>query len=521
MFKALSFIVGSLFCTRLSKCCSGEFKIERQNQVIFSENLQYSSPNQPGIDTSSTQTILSGDRVSVTGGDSNYVDYLAIQIPDCEEGETQCTPDGNAILTCVNGEFTDLSVCDTEIGEFCAESSSGAYCKPKFTLEEFSFRNSQNTQDVLAYTSEQAVNVRVLFTSDVVLNSIPATFKILKDDVVINSFSLNLNVNTPNFFSVDSPNPSGTYTTILELTDDGVFKISESSFIISNVPIEGSFKMDTKLIDEDTGELFTSSGNFFTRNEINVEFNVFQLGDPNSLIAFDSFDITATLNNQPVALQSPQIAIGLVRYSIVLENPGLLRFQGIATKLNLQSDLVSKEITVNIPEVRASFLNVGNLVSLIPGTTKTIEFETRSAIGNLIDTNLNSVIVLKSGGTEQPITNIQRDSLGTYSFPYTFGQVGDGPAGYQFFITSQADNHLTSPRTTSPLVNVAPGDEEVLECTSNEQCNSGFECNSNGQCVALTGTSLIFYWIIGIAVLLVVIVIFVVIRKRRQTSFLT
>lgn len=496
--------------------CSGSFKVKQSQSsptVLYSENLVYSSGS-PGTRESTQRNIQSGNVVEVTGGSLNKVQYEVVQTPACTQGATRCTSDFSAVEECLNGVYTPVDACNP--GESCQESSTGAYCLPRFNLDYLKLRNAQDTSDVTAYTPDQQVNVKFrILTSE---TAPQVKIKLFKDETQVAEYSVPYSGNQLKTFSFDTPDTAGSYKVALQVLYGGqVITLGEAIFSISPVAIESNFRAYTQLIDSDTDGVFTSSNNFYTNNPLTVEFRVFRAGDSNNLVAIDSHTVTATLNNQPFTLPTPDIAVGLIKYSLNLPQQGILRLQGRATSSGIQSPLSSIDLDVKTPEVRVQFTNDDNLASLTPGTSADILFETRSAIGNLIDTT-NTVTVLITGGTEQTISGVTRTSQGKYKIPYTFGSSSDtGQKAFQFFISSSAQNHLTSAKTSSSLISVSSSNPGIQECTQDSQCSTGETCE-NGKCVS-GDIPLTFYYIVFFTLAILVLVVIIFIVKRRQSNF--
>jgi len=152
------------------------------------------------------------------------------------------------------------------------------------------------------------------------------------------------------------------------------------------------------------------------------------------------------------------------------------------------------------------------------GDTVNLEFETRSEIGNLISSS-NDVSVLKPDGTNQVLTSTGLG--GKYSIEFTFDQTSGTATGYQFFVTSSAQNHLTSEKTSSVFINALRDNCGVAECVRSDKCPQGHECKNN-KCVPIGGpdipwTLILIASLIVIIIIIVLIVLFV--RKKRKPQF--
>lgn len=494
--------------------CQGEFTAGTYTEIMDCASAE------PCTDTSATKTLTPGQTATISGGDENTIDfeeYVVIETCNIDV----CTDDKQGIIRCVNERPADIpDPCDIDAGEVCKDSPTGAYCVPPFELGSLVFRNADNTQTVQAYTTDEAVNIRFLVQSPSVNTPVPTTIRIKKGDEIKYEENIQYTPNAYRFEALSSIILPGTYTVELELNYLGSkIKFGGFSFIITSTPIQVSLDMSTKLIDDETGGEYNSYNEFYTNHPIKLEMHVYESGNTDNKVTFDSYDVKAYLNGNQIQLPEPTISLGLAKYNLILQNSGNLVIEGTATKSGLESDLVSIDNHVDTPSVEVIYLNDKNLKSLEPGTTADVEFETRSSIGNLLSTT-NDIRVLETGGTEQTIGNIF-GSNGEYYFPFTFGNSGDQQKAYQFFIVSSALNHLSSVETQSALISVSPGNQGEVECVSDSQCNDGYEC-VNEECKAKDlPFSPMLYLVIGIVAVLILIIIIAFVRRKRSPSFKT
>lgn len=506
--------------TSSSYSCTGLLKVEQSqtnSAVLVSEPLSYNS-NNAGQDTSNQYNVPSGSVTKVTGGSSNSVLFEVVESFD-ECVKDVCTSDKKGIIKCVNGRPSEtITFCQSDNGESCVDSFNGAYCQSAFSLTSVVFRDSADTRDVDAYLPDEAINLKFKISSPTITTSKTAEITIFRDQTPIQTKSVSFIPSQTKSITFNAVEEVGTYYAVIKVAHESAILIfgegRDIDFRITSIPLEANFDVFTNLIDFDTGGSFTSRSKFYTSHPISVEFRVYRTGDSDDLQFFDSANMVAKLNGNQITLPVPQTSKGTLKYNLALSNPGTLRFVGTATKGGLSTPEVSVEVSVEQPSVNVKFLNDDNLANIQPGTTATINFETRSAIGNLVDST-NTLRVIKPDGTSPTLTNIITGSGGSYSFTYLFQERG----GYQFFVQSSASNHVTSIDTPSTFISVDEGNPGELECVENSECSQGYECRQN-QCVPVQkDITIIVYIIGGILILSVMIIVVLVIRRKRQPIF--
>ena len=249
-----------------------------------------------------------------------------------------------------------------------------------------------------------------------------------------------------------------------------------------------------------------------------MEYRVFVSSDANILVEPDSVDISATIDGQNILLPSPIISSGLRRYNMIFTEPGNIRFEGTATRSGVATQLDSLEFDVNTPRVIVNYINDENIKDICIGETVTLDFETRSDVGNLIE-SINDVEILKPDSTKEILSST--GTGGVYSTQFTFAQTKGTTTGYQFFVTSSSPNHLTSEKTSSVFINALRGEGcGIAECVRSDECSQGLTCENN-QCVSIGGPNIPWTLILivtGILFVIIIVLIVLFIRKRRTPS---
>ena len=167
-------------------------------------------------------------------------------------------------------------------------------------------------------------------------------------------------------------------------------------------------------------------------------------------------------------------------------------YKGINAKVTYNNFLIEEEATFDI--IESSILITSDFGNLV-GTNKepniyTIQFETKSSQGELIDTS--NTIEISKGSTPTPdkIDNPTRISKGVYSFSYDFTE----QTTYIIKIISSSSDYNQASSLTSGAIPISSGGVTPEEEASN---------------------TLIFV-VIGIAVLIIVgVIIFFAVRRRK------
>jgi len=523
--------------------CSGLFKItDKTGKILNQETIQYSSSS-TWSRSSGTYTIGTGDKASITGGSSNYVEYNSYFISECNFNECNsaktgyytctngrkgtiltpcsageectggissnarctvvptcsvnyCNNELTAVIPCVNGKDGSPNLCDTQNGWFCKVQSSVAQCVPPFIKSELSTSkpgynmNENIIVNVNVYSQESTINtgnVRVY------LFNAPGA-KIPINTFFLNNYNFKANLNVP--LTIPNPGVSGTYY----LTMDAMYNSKTVPF-----SIKPSFKISPEVTCAVNikGETRPTP---YVNNGVIVEVVTSMQVDR---IVFDALkynNVVITNIPTPTLTQSQDRAFYIYSYKFLFTQSGLFEASAHAELADVSSLPSSQSIQVKDLYISALFTNLPECVKL--GDTKTFYFETK-VLDNYENTNNYLGITNPEQVSETDISSLVTPvSTGKYSFTYTYSKLG----AYDLNLISTSTEYNVG---SNPI----PGQIEVLANCDSEGCTSVDDCKANQICSNNKCVDQGFDWtylLIGGIVLVAFVIVIVVILSRRK-----
>ena len=549
-----------------SYSCTGSFKQTDKNGLnIVNQNLVYSKSIQGQIATDYI-ILKTGEKASITGGNSNYIEYssnfysecdynqcsddslgiaecknhrlILNNIIPCSSGKTctggitanatcekiaQCSADAcNSAKTgwneCLNGQIYTYHPCDVDNGYECDSAS----CTFPFTTKNVLLVD-ENRISKSGFTSSESIKISSKLISNKI-NSGSVNFKVWREGD--NSPLKNYKIDNYDFQSGQT-----IYTDIINPNSNGLYYVTvDLSYNNKVVPLVADKSISFRIapsISCSINIVSPSQSSTFINYPVWIEVNTYNNIGASTIdnINLDVKFKGNTLYIDPTSYEKPPIeSEGTVTYKFIktFSTVGLLDVSAIVTKNNVQSQTCSmtgKQIQDN--KVISSYTNLDRL-QCIPTSNQRITFETEDSLSNYIDTTNTLQATDQNGATSDISSSVVRDSTGHYHFDYNFVSSVGGNA-YSFKLNSFSDVYNIG---SEPLTGTIESrtDCSVKECTQNTDCSSkgsNYVC-TGGKCVTNTGPNWLLY--IGLtfgAVMLLIVLIFIIkfIKKPKQDIY--
>lgn len=478
--------------------CSGEFSINN----VKKDDLSYSSLLRGGIDETAWFKINPNDKVSIVGGDDNYVQFEAIN------QYTTCFSDyceGELVRKCVDNRPGDLITCD--VGETCIEGT----CSLPFITRTA-------TLEKTGYTTTESIILKTNFVS-ASLTSGSVIIKMFKSGESTPTFSKTLinydfrpTSNQPVSTEITNPG-SGIYYITVDLSYSGkTIPIITSGNLQFRVAPEISCNLNVK--GETRSELFINQ-------PIIIELNTYQGGIGSDM---DSFSFAGTtLNGNTFNIDNDcTLDTSGNAYTYICES-----VSSIKGDLNVKATVTKSQVSntcsflkrINEPRIYVSWKDTTFLCAL-PGT-QTFYFESKDNLGNLINT-VNTLSVTEPSGKILDKSSLITGSGGQYQFDYVFPEPIGGSIVYKFDLTGYSEEYKTSSTPINGVLEVR-ADCSPSECVTNMDCQEKYGTNyvcSNGKCKEGNRPDYLIYVIIIGAVILgifiLIIIIYSIKNKKKQ-----
>lgn len=209
-------------------------------------------------------------------------------------------------------------------------------------------------------------------------------------------------------------------------------------------------------------------------------------------------------------------------YNLTLTTPGTLDASATISLNNIQSDLCSlNNLGVSSNVINAKFTDMPGCIA---PSTKTIHFTTQDSAQNYVDV-INDLEATDANGVTSPITDINHDDLGKYSFDYNFASPSGGEVSYSFKLVSSA-NGLVSNQPITGIVDVRGSC--TGECSSDSYCGNkygvGYTCDTNGKCNPPPKPFPLWVIVViisGIAMAVIIIIVVISIKRRPKQQVYT
>lgn len=419
-----------------------------------------------------------------------------------------CNSDNSGVIKCLLKDGCKVkaeTAQNCNAGTYCVQSDTGAGCFAPFETE-FDLSEGFTTADIIQF-DYTIKSTRV--------SSVSLTFKLVdpknSDRVIDVAGPITTSLPQTKHITFKNPGIIGTYEVWVEKTYSGVTLEPEVKEIRIGNPLSMTMSIP---YSELTATTILAGAPFY------VDIEVSENGVPTTDLS--SVNIKATLKDvtgktTPVPIPTPTTKNDVYRYTFVASEPGLFSVEATADKFGVISNTEKREAEVRDAKISISYTNMGFLINTKPGIL-TVEFETKDAFGQYLDTS-NRVKIIPSGASTgaddiDVTSNVVINDVGKYEFSYNFVT-----GTYIIEISSTAPGYVTTTTLRSPALNIDEG-AIIKDCTTSEDCPSGKICNSEGSCVDKEPPITLYLIIIfGIIIFIVLIIVIInLIRKKSTTS---